>query len=155
MMVASINGFSPERRRRDSDGVDIDLVNRGKLDSTCTKIEGRIGVQLKATVNWTKNDADQTISYALDVKNYHDLRTIELVVPRILVVLCLPKNEPDWLGITEEILTLRKCAYWFSLHGMPNTTNIESVTLRIPTNNLLTREALKTLMLKSQREENL
>lgn len=155
MIVASVNGFSPERRRRDNDGVDIDLVNRGRIDSTCTKIEGRIGVQLKATVNWSRNVNDRTISYALDVKNYHDLRATEVVVPRILVVFCLPQEEPDWLGITEEILTLRKCAYWFSLRGMPNTDNVGTVTLRIPRDNLLTKEALRTLMLKSQREEDL
>lgn len=155
MLVASINGFSPERRRRDNDGVDVEVLHNGKLDTTCTRIEGKISVQLKATVNWTPNIDDATISYALDVKNYNDLRATELVVPRILVLLCLPQEEHDWLGITEDILTLKKCAYWYSLRGMPATTNTQTVTLRIPSGNLLTKDALRELMLKAQREEDL
>lgn len=155
MLVASINGFTPERRWRDSDSVDVDLVQNGKLEPICTKIEGRIAVQLKTTINWSANDDDGTISYALDVKNYHDLRPTELVVPRILVVLCLPETEIDWLNVTANELTLRKCAYWFSLYGMPDTTNIQTVTLRIPTANLLTKDALRGLMVKAQCEEDL
>ena len=154
MAVAAVNGFSAERVRRDNNGIDVMVKNNGRLDNTCIKSEGCIGVQLKATVNWSSND-DNTISYALDVKNYHDLRAIDVVFPRVLVVLCLPKEESDWLVISEHEFILRKCAYWFSLYGLPDIANSQTVTVRIPATNLLAKDAVRTLMLKAQRDEEL
>ena len=47
----------------------------------------------------------------------------------------LPKDEADWLEVTPEGLTLRRCAYWASLGGLSETTNKESVTIFIQSSN--------------------
>ncbi|PIP54811.1 MAG: hypothetical protein COX07_03260 [Bacteroidetes bacterium CG23_combo_of_CG06-09_8_20_14_all_32_9] len=154
MAVAGRNGFATQIRHRDSDSVDLMIINKGKPNPACTKIEGQINIQMKATVNWRDN-ADNTISYDLNKKNYNDLRETEIVVPRILVVLCLPNNEKDWLSISIDELTLKKCAFWFSLKNMPDSGNTSSVILRIPKANLFSQQTLLDLMIKMQKEEEL
>lgn len=69
------------------------------------------------------------------IKNYDDLRA-DVIVPRLLVVVCVPEDCEGWTRQTEEHLCLRHCAYWLSLAGMPETDNVESVTVRIPRNQI-------------------
>ena len=153
--VSAINGFSAERNKRDNNGVDVLVKHNGRLDATSIRSEGVIGVQLKATANWSSNANDHTISYASDVKNYNDLRDIDVVTPRILILLCLPPLEVNWLTVSEEALIIQKCAYWFNLRGLPDVPNTQTVTVRIPAVNLLTKDALRALMIKVQRDEDL
>ncbi|MFM6039134.1 MAG: DUF4365 domain-containing protein [Sphaerospermopsis kisseleviana] len=47
---------------------------------------------------------------------------------------------------SETELCLRRCAYWVSLRGQPQTQNTETVTVYIPRKNVFTVDALKNLM---------
>ena len=60
-----------------------------------------------------------TVNYRLKLKNYDDLRTTNLSVPRILVVVLVPPTPPEWLEHTEDRILLRRCGYWVSLRGFP------------------------------------
>ena len=71
-------------------------------------------------------------------------------VPRILVVLNLPKASEKWIELTPEALSIRTCAYWVSLLGQPDTTNVETVTIAIHEANLLNEKALIGLLEKSR-----
>ncbi|TMQ03035.1 MAG: DUF4365 domain-containing protein [Deltaproteobacteria bacterium] len=53
-------------------------------------------------------------------KNYDDLRHTDYVTPRILVVVFVPEQVADWTTHTEQELTMRYCAYWASLRGLPH-----------------------------------
>ncbi|HAZ46516.1 MAG TPA: hypothetical protein DDW76_23550 [Cyanobacteria bacterium UBA11369] len=45
---------------------------------------------------------------------------------------------------------MRRCAYWISLRGQPQTSNTESVTVYLPRLQLFTVNTLKTLMQQIQ-----
>jgi len=61
-------------------------------------------------------------NYSLKVNNYEKLRG-DFLVPRILVVLAMPKDVADWFKLTPTQLALRHCAYWTSLRCAPATDN--------------------------------
>ena len=66
-------------------------------------------------------------------------------MPRILVVLFLPKDQKEWLGQSAASLVLRKCAYWESLRGAPETTNSGGVTVKLPKTQKFTPDGLLAL----------
>jgi Domain of unknown function (DUF4365) len=135
--VAAGAGYVTAEPKFDRDGIDIE-IHAGGLSRP------QINIQLKATVNLgdVTNNAHR---YALKRRNY-DLLRVQTLVPRILVVLSLPAAEAEWLSVTPEQLILRRCAYWVSLAGFPETQNNESVTVSIHHNNRFDVDSLKALM---------
>ena len=65
-------------------------------------------------------------------------------------MLALPGKQADWLSVAPEALILRRCAYWVSLRGQPETENATAVTISIPEAQQFDPEALKMLMVKSR-----
>ena len=112
-----------------------------------------IDVQLKSTSNFIiKNNK---IVYDLESKNYNDLVLENVITPRILVLLLLPKQKSDWLDVSEEFLLLKKSAFWCSLKGNKKTENKQKKRIQIPTCNILTPDNLKELMAKIKRGDDL
>ena len=107
-----------------------------------------LDVQLKATINPKENDEGE-IKYPLRRRNY-DLLREETMVPRILVILSLPNDEKDWINITPDELAIRRCAYWASLSGFPESQNTDSVTITIKKENVFDVSALQSLMEKAR-----
>ncbi len=54
------------------------------------------------------------------------------------------------MTITEDELVLRHRAYWLSLKGYKEVSNQETITVRIPEQNLFDVESLQWLMEKSR-----
>jgi hypothetical protein len=135
--------------RIDNDSVDVYISANGKLSADSTIHSPKIDIQLKATTNWVL-DSDGKIAYDLKIKNYNDLRS-NCLVPKILVLLCLPKNRDEWISHSENELILRKCAYWISLKGSGDTLN-ES-TVRIHLTELFTDNTLIDALTKISKEE--
>lgn len=86
------------------------------------------------------------ISYALKQKNDEDLRHTDYGVPRILVVVFAPEQVADWTAHTEQELTMRYCAYWVSLRGLPPSTNKHTTTVYLPRKNLFNVQGLEAIM---------
>ncbi|MDD3469838.1 MAG: DUF4365 domain-containing protein [Thermoguttaceae bacterium] len=105
-----------------------------------------IAIQAKSTQIAT-TDGD-CIKYDLDVKNYNDLRDVNVGEPRILVLLILHENESEWLHLSEEEMIMKRCLYWVSLRGWDPTDNKNTIRINIPRSNLFTEEALMELMEK-------
>ena len=70
-------------------------------------------MQLKCTAAAVNMD-QETFPFDLPVKNYDDLRA-ETIVPRLLVVVCVPEEITAWTKQTEQELCMRHCGYWHSL----------------------------------------
>jgi hypothetical protein len=123
--VAHAAGFFVQEATRtfDGDGVDVTLLARGNGGAVRSP---RLDLQLKATSTAVSGD---TFPFDLDVKNYEELRSDLLQVPRILVVVVVPADVSDWVTATEQELTVRHCGYWKSLRGEPSSSN--STTVRI------------------------
>ncbi len=104
----------------------------------------RLDVQLKSSINAAIED--DYVTYELEIRAYEVLRDDAAEIPRILVLLILPKDEREWIEQDEEGLIMRKCAYWISLRGQPETANYRSITIRIPRRNLFSIENLRDIM---------
>ena len=152
--IASRGGIICESSGRLSDEAGIDAVLRvkGSLHPESSLTQFTVDVQLKATKR-EPTEIDGKYSYPLKVKNYNELRSTNTGAPQLLIVLYLPNDVNSWLGHTEDGLTARRCAYWLSLHGAPETTNDDSQTVYIPKMNALSVEALRTLMTLFSKEE--
>lgn len=85
-------------------------------------------------------------SYALEVDNYNQLRHTDVLVPRMLVVVAMPKNVADWLKLTPHQLALRHCGYWLSLKGAPTKPNTATVTVHLPAKHRLSPKELSAIM---------
>ncbi len=132
-------------RIADNRGIDASLTAWGPFLSGGDRTEVDLKIQLKATIA-EPSDNGTHLSYTLkDVKHYDALRTHAYAIPRILVVLYLPKNKPDWLVSTSDVFSLKKCAYWVSLVGAEETTNSSSVTVYLPKTQMLTSDSLRSL----------
>lgn len=121
----------------------------GRLDRSGFSID----VQAKATINWSLRG--DTVVYDLEVKNYNDIVarfSKRRATPLILVVLCLPCDEADWLTITANELTLKNCCYWCQLTSEP-TANKRSSRIEIPVSNLLTPDVVVRLLAKAEAGE--
>lgn len=145
--VASKAGMSccSGDRHEDNNGIDARLTAWGPFPNGGYLEEIDIKVQLKATVAVPTDDGKRLSYFLRDVARYDDLRTAAQAVPRILVVLFLPKDAKSWLGQTAKQLVLRKCAYWESLRGAPATTNADGVTVKLPKAQMFTPAGLLAL----------
>ena len=134
-------GFTWAIPNLDRDSVDLTICSG-------TSRRASVSFQLKSTSSprWSK----EALSFQLKAKNYNDLVAMTQS-PRLLAVMVLPKDDRLWLRATEAQLTMRRCVWWLSLRGLPPTEQ-GSVQVTIPKANLLTTEALQSLIRRS--EEN-
>ena len=135
--VAAGAGYTLSAQDFDRDGVDVQVRAGGNMRPS-------LDIQLKATVQLDQSK-ENVVRYPLRRRNY-DLLREETMVPRILVVLDLPKEESQWVSISSEELVLRRCAYWADIKGFPETDNKSSVTITIGKNNRFDIPNLKDLM---------
>lgn len=135
--IAAGSGYITYEQNFDRDGVDLQIRAGGSMRPS-------LDIQLKATINLGEARNDE-YRYPLKCRNYNLLRE-QTMVPRILVLLSLPSAQDEWLSVTTENLILRRCAYWVSLAGHPETNNKEFVTISIHNRNKFDVDALKKLM---------
>lgn len=138
--VAAGAGYTTADCDFDRDGVDLRIHAGGAM-------RPQLDLQLKATINL--GAAPDHYRFPLRRRNY-DLLREETQVPRLLVVLELPRDRDQWITITADALVLRRRAYWLSLIGCKGTTNQSSVTVRIPMTNVFDVDGLRLLMERSR-----
>jgi hypothetical protein len=139
--VTTVAGYSVYKPSVDDDSVDWGVAAKG---ATGPIRAPRLELQLKSTSSDIQDD--KSIRYRLKLKNYDDLRMDDFAIPRILVVVLIPKTPEDWLTQSETKLCIRGCGYWISLRGMPETPNTNSVNVTIPKTNQFTVAALQSIM---------
>jgi hypothetical protein len=134
-------GYTTAEFRPDRDGTDIQIRAGGTMRPS-------LDIQLKATINLGVAK-DGKYQFPLKARNYELLRASTLV-PNILVLLALPQNYVEWLTVTPDQLILRRCAFWASLKGMPDTQNKETVTISLDDMQRFDVEGLRALMQKAR-----
>jgi hypothetical protein len=141
--IAATAGVTCQEMGEDIDGIDVQLGAEGsKGVIRFPKLEA----QLKS---WTQPvERNGRFRYRLKLRNYEYLRipNSELAVPRILVLVVMPGSAADWFHMTDDEGTLRHCAYWTSLAGMPPTGNAREVTINVPKANQFSVQALEAIM---------
>lgn len=106
----------------------------------------QLDVQVKTHVHVIPRPGEMHFSYPLDVNSYQQLREpSENGVPHILMVVLVPL-QPEWVAQMADHIKLFRRAYWISLAGQPNTTNSETISVHVPTAQVLGVESLTALM---------
>ena len=141
--IVSAAGYSFQIANRPLDIGGIDIIISGE-EQEYSLYPPRLEVQVKSTS--TAVIDNEFIRYPLKLKNYNELRKSKTLVPKILVIILLPDNPQEWVNQSEEELCLRRCGYWLSLKGQPETQNVESVTVYLPRQQLFTAEKLRNIM---------
>lgn len=128
-------------------GVDLTVRRIDSIGGKRMDMGGVFDCQLKATINWGKDD--NFVVFDLDTETYNKLlyRKDNSTIPCFLVVMCLPKDKKDWVCVSEESLTIKKCCYYFSVEGTP-TKNKSTIRVKIPREQLLTPSTIKDLITK-------
>ncbi len=126
--VAAAAGFYLQEATRafDMDGVDVTMMARGRRGIIQSP---RLDIQIKSKGGLVDNDP---WPYDLDVKTYDLLRAENLQLPRILIVVCVPREPAEWLSHTTEQLVLRRCGYWRSLRGEAASANKTKIRVELP-----------------------
>jgi hypothetical protein len=60
-------------------------------------------------------------------------------------LLCLPKDDTQWLSVSSEKLILQRCAYWLQLDGAL-TANTATRRVRIPTANVFNPDGVTGIL---------
>lgn len=138
---AGVNLFVGGRHDYGVDGSFKPVVN---LNGRRVESGHPVDFQLKASINW-EHDGDYVV-YDLEAKTYNDMVSRQpTAIPLILLLLCLPRDGATWLVGTESELVLRHCCYWMRLSG-ESTDNTTTKRIRVPRANLLTPEAVLTIL---------
>ncbi len=151
--VASVAGFAVENKSRpmDNAGVDLTIESPGRTGEI---LDPKFDAQVKCTSS-EKIIHQDCIKYPLPVQNYNRLRSIKTLVPQVLIVVLVPKNISEWLNVSEQEMLIKKCGYWVSLKGSPETQNNSTITVSIPRKNLFTPENLSFMMKRIDRGDEL
>jgi Domain of unknown function (DUF4365) len=142
--IAAVAGYdcAISKRPLDNDGIDITITALG--------IQGirkrpRIELQVKCSSRMDIVHEDY-IKYPLEVSAYNNLRFDDPTIPCLLIVVLVPDEIEEWIDISESELLIRKCGYWISLAGEPETDNTKCITISIPRVNLFKPDTLKNLI---------
>jgi hypothetical protein len=140
--VASAAGFFIQEPPRtfDADGVDLEMMRRGPLGVTRSP---RLHLQVKS---YGGEVVEDPFPYDLDAKNYDELRDTTWQVPRILVVVVVPKAVQEWITHSEKQLALKRSGYWLSLRGQPKLANEGTRRVRIPRANVFDVQNVRQVM---------
>lgn len=137
--LCAVKEIAMEINTHDDDSIDFILKKMLTLNSG-KPFNAAIGVQLKSSSsNYTETGS--FYSWPLKIKNYRDLR-MDSTIKSYLFLLILPRNEDEWIMQNIESLTIKKCMFWLDLKEMPDSENIETVTLHFPKTNIVTPEFL-------------
>lgn len=139
--VAAVARVAVDQPSLDDDSIDLSF--RQKSVGGIVRLP-----QIDAQVKCTESAGIHAnhIAYPLKLKNYEELRPINVSVPRILIVVTVPDDLANWLNHSEQELAMRECGYWVSLRGMPATTNGTNVTVHLPRANQFTVAQLAAMM---------
>ncbi len=115
--VASAAGFACQTREVDDDSIDRTIVARGWLHEQAVYRSPKIDVQLKSFGRNPLRADENSFTFRLIRKNYDELRQ-PVQVPRLLVVLLLPREPELWVDQDDQRMLTRYAAYYLSLAGM-------------------------------------
>ncbi|HKI87090.1 MAG TPA: DUF4365 domain-containing protein, partial [Thermoanaerobaculia bacterium] len=70
--------------------------------------------------------------------------------PRYLFLVVVPADVERWLTHSSDEIALRRCGFWLSLAGLPANDNSETVTVNIPSKNVLSPTSIGQLMTRAR-----
>ena len=149
--VAAVNGIATEQHHHDEDSIDVEIKKVIELGSG-RKFNSQVSVQLKSTSSPSQYSfGEDEITYRLKVKNYNDLCAAS-AMPSILGLFILPEDEKEWVNWDAKELMLKGQMFWLCLQGKPVSTNTDSVSVKIPISNRISKDSIENLLIKAAEE---
>lgn len=101
--------------------------------------------QTKSSTDWHMEG--QEVVYDLEAYAYNDLveRAQIASYPFLLILLCLPQNDTDWLAINGSQLVMQRCAFWCQIKGSL-TPNTSTKRIKIPETNIFSPVAVAKIL---------
>ena len=152
--LCAANGFSIDRSNHNNDGYDVAISRKGLLTKDSVLRSPKLDIQLKSSCSKITSH-DGSISFQLEVKNNKTLIVTDRIGPQILVVFHMHRDETLWLERSTDWLKITKCAYWICLQGYEDTTNTNTISVTIPSDHVLTKEALWDIMIRISKQQPL
>jgi uncharacterized protein DUF4365 len=125
-------------------GLDVTLHELTQQGQRVVPSGYRLDIQAKSTVNAEMDS--ESVRYDLKARNYGWLREPNVPVPRILVLLVLPKSEDAWTTQDEDAFVLRRCAYWTSLRCACAKSNETKIRVPLKRSDVFSVETLPGIM---------
>jgi Domain of unknown function (DUF4365) len=151
--IITAAGYTFKLASREEDNTGIDLTIAAPSLTGKVLSFPKLDAQVKCTTS-TAIIKETQLHYPLLIQNYDSLRVSNPLLPRLLIVVLIPKPRSDWLKSTEEQTILQKSAYWISLKGKPKIAKAKP-TIYIPRANLLTPDSLQEIMKRIADSEDL
>ena len=149
--IAAVNGIALENITHDEDSVDV-IIKKVIQMSSSRRFNSQISVQLKSTSSKSQyNIKENEIIYKLKVKNYNDL-CIAATMPSMLALLILSEKEEEWINWATNELMINGKMYWLSLQSNKLTENNDSISIKIPKENILNNVTIEQLIEKAAKE---
>ena len=150
--VAARTGYTCQVQNVDDDSVDVQIGAKGYVHDRSAHL-----------LTSNRDPAQGDIIPAIEAKLLElSIGSEELsrasrttLIPRLLLVLVLPKNPAEWMETSEECMISRRCAYWASLLGMRETSNTSKISVRLPRSQQFNVEQLQGLMQRVSSQERL
>jgi len=114
------------------------------VDMTVHSHEHTLDFQLKATSN--PDVQDGYLVHDLDVRTYNLLRSEQRSGYGVLAVIVVADDTSTWHVMNHDGTSLTRSAYYLPLFGLPSTSNAATIRLKVPMGNLLTPDAMQTMM---------
>jgi hypothetical protein len=148
--VAALAGCDVNGVSVDVNGIDLTIA---ETDDERHPMLPKVDVQMKCTARETVIGPDYLV-FDLDVNTFRKLRR-PATVPKILVVVYVPKNPADWIVQGEDEMHLRHCAYWQTFHSESDTANDTAIRVRLPRAQIFNVTALQAILSKINKDGKL
>lgn len=128
------------------DGIDVNLTHKSTEHTAKDDLTARLEVQLKATGVRFSADGSR-VSASMRMDRYDYFRTHEPSLPKIVVIMHLPRLQDEWVRETKDSIELFHLAYWVNLSGLPaGDPSNETITVSASTSNVFSDYSLCAMM---------
>ncbi|MCV7467127.1 DUF4365 domain-containing protein [Micrococcus luteus] len=102
-----------------------------------------LDIQLKSTTKPLGVNS-RVISVKLDKKRFDELSSTNVGVPKIVVIMSLPKSPQDWVKASPSNFLMHHCCYWVSIAG--RTSSAAKPTVSAPLSQVFDDRSLLNIM---------
>lgn len=133
------------------EGVDVEVHHSNPCHHAIPERKARLEVQLKAT---SGSAANGCVAARMSAKRFREFALADPYVPRIVVIMRLPRRQEHWVFADHRALGIFHLAYWVNLAGRPIPPDDQKfVTVHAPNCNVFDDVSLAQIMERVGRGE--
>lgn len=135
--------LAKHERRMDDAGFDARItIPPGLIGMAPVSVE----LQLKGTSVPRYDSSGEHLLFSIRTSLYNLLRETRSAAPLLLFVLVLPQDIDEWVSVGDKKLTVSRHMLWYSAAGQGNLATGETVQVKIPVSNKVTKDSLYRIL---------